>query len=60
MPDRLKVGEVQVRAKAALGAKFDLASFNDALVTSTGVPLTVLPSVIDRYIATQRAKQQKA
>lgn len=48
------------RAKAALGAKFDLAGFNDALVTSAGVPLTVLPSVIDRYIETQRAKQQKA
>jgi uncharacterized protein (DUF885 family) len=48
------------RAKAALGASFDLAGFNDALVTSTGVPLTVLPSVIDRYIAAQRTKQQKA
>jgi uncharacterized protein (DUF885 family) len=39
------------RAKAALGGKFDLAGFNDALVTSCGVPLTVLPTVIDRYIA---------
>ncbi|PRC91340.1 DUF885 domain-containing protein [Solimicrobium silvestre] len=39
------------RAKAELGAKFDLAAFNDALVTSAGVPLTVLPTVIDRYIA---------
>jgi uncharacterized protein (DUF885 family) len=44
------------RAKKALAAKFDLAGFNDALVQSCGVPLTVLPSVIDRYIA----KQQKA
>ena len=44
------------RARAALGGKFDLAGFNDALVTSCGVPLTVLPVVIDRYIA----KQQKA
>lgn len=42
------------RAKAALGAKFDLASFNDALVKSTGVPLTVLATVIDRYIAGAR------
>jgi uncharacterized protein (DUF885 family) len=39
------------RAKAALGSKFDLAAFNDALVSSCGVPLTVLPTVIDRYIA---------
>jgi len=44
------------RAKAALGGKFDLAGFNDALVQSCGVPLTVLPTVIDRYIA----KQQRA
>lgn len=39
------------RAKQALGAHFDLAGFNDALVKSGGVPLTVLPTVIDRYIA---------
>jgi uncharacterized protein (DUF885 family) len=44
------------RARQALGGKFDLAGFNDALVQSCGVPLTVLPVVIDRYIA----KQQKA
>jgi uncharacterized protein (DUF885 family) len=44
------------RAKAALGGKFDLAGFNDALVESCGVPLTVLPTLIDRYIA----KQQRA
>jgi uncharacterized protein (DUF885 family) len=43
------------RAKQALGSQFDLASFNDALVQSGGVPLSVLPSVIERYIA-QRKK----
>ncbi|MEO6918932.1 MAG: DUF885 family protein [Collimonas sp.] len=39
------------RAKLALSGKFDLAGFNDALVKCGGVPLTVLPTVIDRYIA---------
>ncbi|AIY40776.1 hypothetical protein LT85_1618 [Collimonas arenae] len=39
------------RAKLALGGHFDLAGFNDALVKCGGVPLTVLPTVIDRYIA---------
>ncbi|MFS2140215.1 DUF885 domain-containing protein [Duganella sp. Dugasp56] len=39
------------RAKAALGGRFDLAAFNDALVQSCGVPLTVLPTVVDRYIS---------
>lgn len=52
-----KVGHNEIlrqreRARAALGARFDLPSFNDALVQSCGVPLTVLPTVIDRYIAT--------
>ncbi|AMO92884.1 hypothetical protein CFter6_0153 [Collimonas fungivorans] len=42
------------RAKTALGGKFDLAAFNDALVKCGGVPLTVLPTVIDRYIAATR------
>ena len=51
-----KVGHNEIlrqreRAKAALGPKFDLPGFNDALVQSCGVPLTVLPTVIDRYIA---------
>lgn len=50
-----KVGHNEIlrqreRARAALGARFDLAAFNDALVQSCGVPLTVLPTVIDRYI----------
>jgi uncharacterized protein (DUF885 family) len=42
------------RARAALGAKFDLAEFNDALVRSGGVPLAVLPTVVDQYIAAAR------
>jgi len=51
-----KVGHNEIvrqreRARAALGAKFDLPGFNDALVQSCGVPLTVLPTVVDRYIA---------
>jgi uncharacterized protein (DUF885 family) len=38
------------RARTALGARFDLAAFNDALITSCGVPLAVLPTVVDQYI----------
>jgi uncharacterized protein (DUF885 family) len=38
-------------AKGKLGAKFDLASFNDVVVQTGGVPLTVLGGVIDRYVA---------
>jgi uncharacterized protein (DUF885 family) len=39
------------RARAALGARFDLAAFNDAVVKTGGVPLTVLGTAIDQFIA---------
>ncbi|HVO00428.1 MAG TPA: DUF885 family protein, partial [Steroidobacteraceae bacterium] len=39
------------RARAALGARFDLAAFNDAVVRTGGVPLPVLGTAIDQYIA---------
>ena len=42
------------RARAALGARFDLAGFNDALVQSGGLPLVLLPAVVERYIAASR------
>ncbi|HEX8479814.1 MAG TPA: DUF885 domain-containing protein [Telluria sp.] len=42
------------RAQAALGPKFDLAGFNDALVSCAGVPLAVLPTVVDQFIAASR------
>jgi uncharacterized protein (DUF885 family) len=39
------------KAKKALGRRFDLRGFNDAVVDAGNVPLTVLASVIDGYIA---------
>jgi uncharacterized protein (DUF885 family) len=42
------------RARAALGATFDVAGYNDALIACTGVPLTVLPTVVDQFIAASR------
>jgi uncharacterized protein (DUF885 family) len=51
-----KVGHNQIvalrdKAKAALGAKFDPAAFNDALVQTGGVPLSLVEGVVDRMIA---------
>ena len=43
------------KARAALGAKFDLAAFNDAVITSGGVPLDLLAGVVDRHIAARLA-----
>jgi uncharacterized protein (DUF885 family) len=50
-----KVGHTEIvrlrdQAKAKLGAKFDVRDFDDALVQTGGVPLTVLASVVDAYI----------
>lgn len=42
---------LRAKAQAALGGKFDLASFDDVLVKTGGVPLTVLANVVDGYIA---------
>jgi uncharacterized protein (DUF885 family) len=54
-----KVGHNEIlrlrqKAKAALGAKFDLATFNDEIVKTGGVPLTVLTTAIDDYVARAR------
>lgn len=41
----------RIRAKAALGPKWDVRNYNDALVETGGVPLAALPGVVDRMIA---------
>ncbi|EJL31280.1 hypothetical protein PMI01_02848 [Caulobacter sp. AP07] len=51
-----KVGHSEIvrlrsKAQAALGARFQLGAFDDAVVRGGNVPLTQLEGVIDRYIA---------
>jgi uncharacterized protein (DUF885 family) len=43
------------RAKAALGARFDLRDFNQAVVEGGNVPLDVLAGEVSRYVAGVRA-----
>jgi len=40
------------RAKAALGAKYDLKAFNDTVVRGGNVPLDVLARNVDEYLRT--------
>ena len=52
-----KVGHLEIvrlrdKAKAAMGTRYDLRTFDDAVVKGGGVPMTLLETVIDRYIAT--------
>ncbi len=46
-----EINKQRERAKAALGSKFDLAGFDDAVVRTGGVPLTVLATAVDQYVA---------
>lgn len=54
-----KVGHSEIvrlrdKAKAALGGRYDLRSFDDAVVLGGGVPMTLLERVIDGYVARRR------
>jgi len=56
------VGMLQIlaerqRAMDVLGPDFDLIAFHRALLTNGGVPLALLGSVVDRYIADTQAGQ---
>jgi uncharacterized protein (DUF885 family) len=41
-------------ARAGLGDKFDTAAFNDAVVKTGGVPLTVLATAVDQFIVASK------
>ncbi|MBV8688393.1 MAG: DUF885 family protein [Alphaproteobacteria bacterium] len=46
-----EINRLRAKAQAALGKRFDLRTFDDALVLGGSVPLTLLERVIDRYVA---------
>jgi len=50
-----EINTLRTKAKTALGSRYDFKAFNDAVVLGGSVPLTVLESVIDRYIAARKA-----
>lgn len=52
---QLKISELRERASKALGPKFDLRAFNDAVLETGSVPLEALEARIDGWIAAQKA-----
>ena len=51
----LKILELRERAKTALGTKFDIREFHDAVLVNGAMPLAVLERVVDAYIAARKA-----
>jgi len=51
---QLKILELRERAKAALGSKFDLKDFHAVVLENGGVPLTLLESEVNEWIAASK------
>ncbi len=52
----LKILELRAKARQALGGKFSLKEFHNAVLRAGNVPLPVLEQVIDDYIAATQAQ----
>ncbi len=52
---QLKILELRAKARAALGAKFSLKEFHNAILRAGNVPLAVLDPVVDDFIQSARA-----
>ena len=55
-----KVGHTEIvrlrdKAKASLGSRFDIRDFNDAVIQAGAVPLTVLATAVETYVARAKA-----
>jgi uncharacterized protein (DUF885 family) len=53
---QLKLLELRERATLALGERFDIRAFHDAVLATGAVPLDILEGTVDDWIASQKAK----
>lgn len=51
----LTIWELRAKAEKALGPKFDIREFHDAVLTEGGLPLDILRQRIDAYVAREKA-----
>ncbi len=50
-----KILSLRDKAKKALGAKFDIRDFHDAVLKNGAVPLPILEDLVDRYVAAKKS-----
>ncbi|AEG12102.1 protein of unknown function DUF885 [Shewanella baltica OS183] len=55
----MKILELREKAKSALGDKFDLRDFHDVVLKNGAVPLDILETLVDRYIADKNNAEAK-
>ena len=55
MVGKVEIIRLREKARAALGPRFDIRKFHDAVLLSGSMPLTVLEAVVDGYIASAKA-----
>ncbi len=55
MVGKITILRLREKAKAALGPRFDIRQFHDAVLLAGSMPLTVLESAVDNYIASHKA-----
>ena len=53
---QLKIRELRTRAEKALGPRFDVRAFHDAVLLRGSLPLSVLERRIDAWIAAQKSR----
>jgi uncharacterized protein (DUF885 family) len=54
MLGKLEILKLREKAKLALGAKFDIRQFHDAVLLGGAVPLAILDKIVDNYIAAKQ------
>ena len=54
----IRLREIRARAEAALGERFDVRRFHDALLVDGPLPLDLLDARMDRWIAAERARAE--